>query len=68
MSTIEDALKRLQVIGQLRAKAREVTSSKKRGVLRALAKKIEERQHLSLSTSWWVQAGVKMINNERSGK
>jgi hypothetical protein len=61
MSAIEDALKRRQVIGQLRAKAREVTSSKKREVLRALAKKIEDRHHLSLSTSWWVNRAEEML-------
>lgn len=68
MNTIEDALKVRQVIGQLRALARGVTSSKYRTTLRAVANKIDERQRLNLSTSWWVQAGVTLIKNEENRK
>lgn len=61
MSTIEQSLKLRQVVGQLREQARKSTSKRKREDLRAMAKKIETRRQLNLSTGWWVNRAEEMV-------
>lgn len=64
MTTIEQALKLRQVVGQLRYKARTSTSKRERETLRSMAKKIEMRRQLNLSTSWWVDKAIAMLDTE----
>jgi hypothetical protein len=61
MNTIEEALKARQVVGQLREQARKATSKRRREALRAIARKIEMRRQLNLSTTWWVNRAVEMV-------
>lgn len=59
MSGVEQLLRERQVIGQLRQAARTATSKRRRDVLRAFAKKIEDRRRLNLPTSWWVEKATE---------
>ena len=61
MTTIEQALKLRTVVGQLRDKARTSTSKRQREALRSLARKIETRRHLNLSTSWWINKAEELM-------
>lgn len=61
MTGIEQLLRERQVIGQLRQAARDATSKRRREDLRSMAKKIETRRNLNLSTSWWVNRAEEMM-------
>lgn len=61
MTTIEQALKVRSVVGALREKARQSTSKRRREDLRSLAKKIERRRQMNLSTGWWITCAERLL-------
>lgn len=61
MTSIDKALKLRSIVGELRQRARDASSARARTTWRGLAKKIEERSRLNLSTAWWLSKAEAML-------
>jgi hypothetical protein len=62
VSSIDRSLHLRQVIGRLRKEAGVATSKLRRDALRGVARKIDARYRLRLSTAWWVATAERMLS------